>query len=845
MTRRDKTEAPPLDLFSALEPPRAVPAPQDIQTNPGSADILVRERLAEVAVVGPMRDTFTYVGTAVWPQLIPGARVLVPFSRRTVHGFFIGERDPGDVRRSGIELAKLKPILKVLDVDYSRNDFGGMLLTPTLLALARWMARHYACALGSTLSSMLPAGVRKGSAGARIRVVDTVHPPERLCSEAAALLAKKPRQAALLLSLAAAQGALTAVELLQQADAPDSALKALEKAGLLQITEQKSGASAPDPADRQGRDDLVMNDEQQAAFDQIEAALRLGARKSESPDQAQDRRAFLLQGVTGSGKTEIYLRTLKTALAMGKQAIVLVPEIALTPQTASRFEQRLGRERVAVMHSHITDGERAEAWRAVRAGRIDVVVGARSALFAPLPRLGVIVIDEEQEHAFKQESTPRYHARDVAMELARLSGAVLILGSATPSFESYLAAKSGILKHLFLTKRVAGRPMPPVEIVDLTRENRETERYTYLSGRLLHAMSQTLSRGEQSILFMNRRGFATVITCLRCGYTEKCRNCDITLTSHRQAPAAPKLSPNGPNRLIVPEPPPRGTLVKNNSSTAGVLKDTGGLHCHYCGFNKPIPTECSVCGAPGVKHWGLGTERVENEVRKAFPSARVARMDSDTMTKRTAYLEPLTAFNAGTIDILIGTQMIAKGLDFPNVTLVGVVLADTSLHMPDFRGRERTFQLLAQVAGRSGRGEKGGRVIVQTHLPDDPAIRAAAQHDYETFSLNELRERRMFGYPPYTRLARILIRGKELDAVRAAAQTAAQALIKHAPPNVTLLGPSEASLAKLEGLHRQHILLKAPNSEVLSELLSGPAGGIIARLKGADAVVDVDPLAML
>jgi len=363
-----------------------------------------------------------------------------------------------------------------------------------------------------------------------------------------------------------------------------------------------------------------------------------------------------------------------------------------------------------------------------------------------------------------------------------------------------------LLAHLRLNQRVAGRPLPPVEIIDMTRENKEVERYSYLSRALLRGLEQTLGRREQSILFMNRRGFATVITCLRCGQTEKCLQCDIALTSHRKA---------------------------------------NTLNCHYCNYTKPIPDSCSFCGALGVKHWGMGTERVEEEVRKAFSGARVARMDSDTMLKRTNYLETLGAFRAGNVDILIGTQMIAKGLDFPNVTLVGVVMADTALHMPDFRCRERTFQLLAQVAGRAGRGEKGGRVIIQTHLPGDPAIRCASKHDFDGFIIDELAERRAYNYPPFTRLARIIVRSKDQPAASAATQQIAGALRAHAPPGVSVLGPADAPLSRIEGFYRQHVMIKSPGSEGLSQLLSGPCAAVISKIKGAEAVIDVDAIGML
>jgi primosomal protein N' (replication factor Y) len=856
---RKKTSGPPqADLFSELEPPpqaAAVPAP--ISAPPRQAPTF--KHLAEVAVEGPVRGLFTYIADGVWGQLVPGARVQVPFGNRTLTGFFIGERNAEELACDGIDPGRLKSILRVLDTEdqpapaphvaaapanaHARHE---ALLTPTLLSLAKWMAGHYAAPLGSVLSAMLPAGVKRGSEGARVRMVEATASTDELLRHAKELTTKKPRQAALLLVLAATPGPLSAPSLLHEAEAPDSALRALEKSGLVRVSEEKPRSEGDDVA-MTGADvaNLALTDEQQAALSRIEEAIRQVAGPGETPGTPSVGQTFLsaaagqagmpvppllhgflLQGVTGSGKTEVYLRALKTALSLGRQGIVLVPEIALTPQTAQRFEQRLGRERVAVLHSHVTDGERAEAWHAIREGRIDVVVGARSALFAPLPRLGVIVIDEEHENAFKQESTPRYHARDVAMELARLSSAVLVLGSATPSFESLYAARSGQMAHLVLSHRVAGRPMPLVEIVDMNHENQEVKRYSYLSRRLLQALSETLARGEQAILFMNRRGFATVITCLHCGHTEKCEHCDITLTSHRQS----------------------GVGV----GAAEVLS------CHYCGMTKRVPAVCAGCGSAGVKHWGMGTERVENEVRKTFPSARVARMDSDTMTRRTAYLEALGSFRSGKTDILVGTQMIAKGLDFPNVTLVGVVLADTALHMPDFRSRERTFQLLAQVSGRAGRSEKGGRVIIQTHLPQDPAIRAAITHDFDAFSLRELQERRAYGYPPFTRLARILIQSKDAAATRQAAQAAGDVLRAHcgtgfqpvnhgqdAHATITILGPAEAPIAKLEGRYRQHILLKATSSEALAALLSGPAGDAIAKLKGADATVDVDPLAML
>jgi len=800
-----------------------------------------------------VRGLFTYIADEFWEQLAPGTRVQVPWGRGTFTGFFIGEKTLEELAREGkaIDPAKLRPILRVLDTAKhlavpttaaapagAESTAKIALVTPQLLALAKWMARHYVAPMGTVLAKMLPAGAKKASSAARKRMVEAAAPPAELVARAAELKDKKPQQANVLNALFLESGPQWATKLLKDAEAKDSALKALEKAGLIRVTRERPQAAVAE-ADMAGESaaGLKLTDEQQEALEKIEQALReqhgppAAPRPQGEGETGGDARAtgFLLQGVTGSGKTEVYIRALQTALALGQQGIVLVPEIALTPQTAGRFKQRFGRERVAVLHSDASGGERAEAWRAARNGEIDVVVGTESAIFAPLPRLGLVVVDEEHDTSFKALSGSRYHARDVAMELARLCHAVLILGSATPSLESLYAAHTGRLTRLVLSRRVAGRPMPPVEIVDMNRENQEVQRYSYLSRRLLHELGKTLFNKEQAILFMNRRGFATVITCVHCGYTEKCPRCDITLTSHRP-----------------------------QDSGAGNARKDEFLTCHHCGLVKPVPTVCGNCALPGLKHWGMGTERIVSAVKSAFCGVKVVQMDSDEMKGRNAHRAALEKFLAGGTGVLVGTQMIAKGLDFPNVTLVGVVLADTALHMPDFRSRERTFQLLAQVAGRAGRSEKGGRVIIQTHLPKDPAIRAAAEHDFEAFSLQELQERRAYSYPPFTRLARILIRGKDYRATQRAAQAAADALRAYCStgvppvergrdgcPAITILGPAEAPIARLAGRFRQHILLKAASSEALSELLAGPAGDAIAKLKGAEAVVDVDPLQML
>ncbi len=764
--------------------------------------------LVEVAVEGAVRAIFTYiVDQKLQSQMVPGARVMVPFGRRAVPGYVLGPCSMAQLVKSGFDPSRLKAVVKRIDVfgKAASTQAHEPLLTNELIGLARWMAKRYACSVGTVLGAMLPSGVKSGSTASRIRLVELKVSADQATLEAGKIARKAPKQAALLARLVATAQAVPAPELLARTKASGGALLALEKKGLISLVEK--------PTESIGEVFGKLDAEESASAHPPELELTQAQSQATSAIieaiQTDSYQGFLLQGVTGSGKTEVYLRALVAVLKLGRQAIVLVPEIALTPQTAERFERRLGRERVAVLHSHLTGGERAEAWRKIRAGDIDVVVGARSAMFAPFSRLGCIVIDEEHEGAFKQDSSPRYHARTIATERAQKNGAVLILGSATPSLESSHAARVGRLKHMLLPERVAGRAMPSVVTVDMRTENQETKKYNYLSRALRKAIRETLDDKSQAILFLNRRGFATVITCGRCGHTEKCTQCDITLTNH---------------------------------------KERDVLTCHYCGQNKPVPSLCTACGAPGIKFWGLGTERVESEVRRIFFDARVARMDGDTMTRRSAYLETLTAFREGKIDILIGTQMIAKGLDFPNVTLVGIVLADTSLHMPDFRSRERTFQLVEQVSGRAGRGEKGGRVVVQTYLPGDPALKYATAHDFSGFLQDELGVRKSFGYPPFTHLARILVRSKELDKARAAGVEAAKAiknLVTGTAAEIRVLGPSPAPIAMLEGWHRFHILLKADSPELLDALFEGPAWNVLKKLKGAETQVDVEPMAML
>ncbi|MHC5054985.1 MAG: replication restart helicase PriA [Planctomycetota bacterium] len=537
---------------------------------------------------------------------------------------------------------------------------------------------------------------------------------------------------------------------------------------------------------------------------------------------------LVLEGVTGSGKTEVYLRAIAEEVASGRQAIVLVPEIALTPQTIRRFGERF--DRLAVLHSHLTEGARADEWRRVKRGEVDVVIGARSALFAPTPALGLIVVDEEHETSYKQDSSPRYHARDAALERARIEGASVVLGSATPSLESYHAARDGRLLHAVLPERVGSRPLPPVEVVDMRAERALVKGHPILSGRFVRLLKEAVSRDEQAILFLNRRGYATFLRCARCGEDIRCGKCDVPLVFHKSA-----RSRKSKKKAKRPGDSPPGP---------GPERAMDALRCHYCGEARPYPEMCPECGGGKLLALGTGTERVVDEIRRAV-DCRIARMDADAMSKHEDYERVLADFREGRLDCLVGTQMIAKGIDLPRVTFVGVVNADVALHLADFRASERAFQLIAQVAGRTGRSDLGGRVVVQTELPESLPVRTGAKHDMQAFASEELEHRREFAYPPFTRLARVVVEGPREEAVEKKILAIAKALAppEGEPARHSLLGPAEAPLGKLKGRRRQHLIVKAADSAALEELLWGAERALRSSGK-TRVVVDVDPVNM-
>jgi primosomal protein N' (replication factor Y) len=539
---------------------------------------------------------------------------------------------------------------------------------------------------------------------------------------------------------------------------------------------------------------LVLNKHQQEACDRIVRAIETGASTH-----------FLLHGVTGSGKTEVYLQSIAEVVKRGREAIVLVPEISLTPQTIERFRGRFNE--IAVLHSHLSDSERHGYWQRIQKGEVHVVVGARSAIFAPCRNLGLVIIDEEHETTFKQETTPRYHARTVAFERSRLESVPVVLGSATPSLESWMAAHRGECELLSLPERVGELTMPRVRCIDLREEYRRQRGLASISPSLAKAMLECLERKGQVILLLNRRGFAPAIICPQCGQTAKCHHCDIALTFHKH----------------------RGQAV-----------------CHSCDATCPAPRQCSHCGHNELKLTGFGTQRLQDEVKARFPNARCERMDSDTMRTAGHYERVLTAFRNEEVDILLGTQMIAKGLDFPNVQLVGVISADTARNIPDFRASEKTFQLIVQVAGRAGRGRDPGLVLVQTFNPEDPAILNAIRTDYLRFVAGELPTRRDFNYPPYGKLTRIIVRSKSEQESREAARTIAHSLTTAAKTmkDVQILGPAPAPVTKLRDFYRYHLQIHTPDSPSRQSLLE-KAFGDLTISSMAEYVVDVDPVDLL
>jgi len=672
-------------------------------------------------------------------------------------------------------------------------------LTPEMLQLARWMARYYACGVDAIIEAMIPVAVRRGAAVKQARLLAVARPLREADLER--LTARAPQQARLYRFLAEQVRPQPRGLVLRRLGIGASSVTGLVRMGVLREESRRIERVAY--ADAHAGGELVaalphaLNAEQQAAVDQLAKDLGTGAFS-----------VSLLLGVTGSGKTEVYLRAIDGALRAGGGVVFLVPEVALTPQTVARLRSRLeaiaGGERCVVWHSHLSEGERLDGWLALATGEARVVVGARSAVFAPVRNLRLVVVDEEHEPAYKQDETPRYHGRDVAVMRAKLAGALCLLGSATPSLESFSNVEAGKYRLLQLTQRVDARQLPYIDVVDLRIEAAKRRDLPALSGKLVRALHARLERREQAILFINRRGYSSSLLCRQCGHVEGCPHCSIAMTFHR-------------------------------------TDDT--LRCHLCGHQRSAPASCPQCRAADFRWRGLGTQRVEEAVRRVAPRARVERMDTDTMVRKNRFREVLAEFRAGRIDILIGTQMIGKGLDFPNVTLVGLVDADISMHVPDFRANERTFQLLVQVAGRAGRGDRAGEVIVQTFTPQAEAIQFSRRADFAGFAAAELKLRREFRYPPYRHLIQHLFRGPNPDKLRFYAEQWARLVEKELGDRLELRGPSAAPIEKIKDEYRWQLwYFTSAVSRVVPEL---------ERLRAAfgwaddiTQVLDVDPVSL-
>ena len=863
-------------------------------------------RYANVAFPLSVDQVFTYgVPPQLDPVLQPGVRVLAPFRRTKQEGVVVERLDDTDLAHNLI-----KNVSECLDET--------PMFSPEMLSLTKWMADYYVCSWGIALYCAVPAAVRtqkteqvrllpefSGSLGevqrklvilleaegelsinqlarrtglsyqdvrsriTRLRekgVVETnvTHKPKATTQETTVAQLALPavdieaeirqlknenaspqrptnrlhvadvKRAEILQFLIDEGGPLATADLMKRVNASISLLRTLERHGFIHITRTQTVRNPLSSEPVAPTQPLRLNSAQSAAFAEIKKVL-MEARHHDDRDRgtsaashnvggvsnpdafnrAKHPPTFLLHGVTGSGKTEVYMQAMADVLENGKSVIVLVPEISLTPQTASRFVGRFG-ERVALLHSRLSDGERYDQWHRIQKGEADIVIGPRSAIFAPAQRLGMLIIDEEHSDSYKSDTAPRYHAREVAQKRSDLANCPVLLGSATPSLESFYRARNGSYQLLNLPNRVFNRKMPDVHIVDMRTEFKKGNR-TIFSELLRSSIEERLVRREQIILFLNRRGYATYVFCRTCGYVERCDNCSISLTYHRET-----------QRLV----------------------------CHHCGSKRPTQQTCPQCSSDAIRFFGAGTEAVEQEVRKAYPKARVKRFDADSTARKNAHQQILEEFEQQRIDILIGTQMVSKGLDFPNVTLVGVIAADTALNLPDFRASEQTFSLLTQVAGRSGRAELEGKVVIQTYMPEHYCIEAAQKHDYLDFYAQEVVARDALRYPPFAHVATLLLRGKDEQAVIDAAHTARDQLeIWQADqerasrvPNVEkttveILGPAPAPLSKIEGKFRWHLLLRCSDAEKIGRLFKRftdepPA---IIKSKAIEFVIDIDP----
>jgi primosomal protein N' (replication factor Y) len=770
--------------------------------------------IARVTLEIALRKEFDYlIPAGLAEQVDVGSRVQVPFGARKVLGCVTAIAEES-------AHARLKPIMKVIGAQ--------TLVTPKVLKLARWIGEYYCCQPEIALKSVLPEAVRKEQAGWRERLYVRALGVKGECPK----LPKRQRE---VWDIIEERREMPLQELLELAETTSATVRHLEDKGLVAIAAEISERDPYAHEEILPTTALDLNLQQVRALAKIKEAMDEPSPKSkvespksgefapESPEMqaqpgerevgvvsARAGKVFLLHGVTGSGKTEVYLQALAHALERGRGGIVLVPEISLTPQTVERFKARFSsgplQTLVAVLHSHLSAGERHDEWHKIRQGRAKVVIGARSAIFAPVDPLGLIIVDEEHEHTYKQEEAPRYHARDVAIVRGQMEGATVVLGSATPSMESFYNCGRGKYTLLEMPERVDNVKMPAVRVVDMRQSARKGQGIPIFSPQLKEAITQRLERKEQTILFLNRRGFSTSLQCMQCGYVAECPNCSVSLTFHRKAQK---------------------------------------LCCHVCGHTEPVPAVCpnDKCRNPAIRYSGLGTERVEDTLAKLFPEARIKRMDSDALKRKDDYRRILGDFRTGKTDILVGTQMIAKGLHFPNVTLVGIICADLALHLPDFRAGERTFQLLTQVSGRAGRGDIEGEVVVQSFTPFHPAIQFARRHDFNGFYEQEIQFREQLKYPPVSRVALLTLKGRNEDKVKLSAEHLRREVEKSLAEvkDLVIAGPAPAPLARAESNYRYQLMLRARQMTAVSRRLAVLTESL-ALPEGVTLAVDIDPV---
>lgn len=819
----------------------------------GTGDMADQFKFASVIVDVPSHTTdrpFDYeIPEELADQVEIGCRVRVPFGPRVLQGYVVGVHAYSQVDN-------LRPIQEVVDLVPPLNE--------ELVQLAEWMSTYYFSRRAATLEAMIPAVLkarydrvlkpgREAHAGnlhlvgeverqlmeavqraknglplkkaeaidgvthslirklieekrliveerVRDRVtrkrVTWVKPADSVSLEeqVTRIPANAPKQKAILQYFINKAAPVALPDLLASVNATRSSVMRLVELGVLQIETRESYR---DPMKREVKPDkpLTVTQEQGAALGAIVSQL-----------EAKQTGTFLLHGVTGSGKTEIYLQAIAAALEQGREAIVLVPEISLTPQMVERFKARFG-ERVAVLHSRLSIGERYDEWRKVLYGEVQVVIGARSAIFAPFRRIGLIIVDEEHESSYKQEENPRYHARDVAIKRAAHFGAVTVLGSATPSVETYYRAKTGEIHYLSLKQRVQGRPFPTVDIVDM-RDELDAGNRSMFSRTLGTALMSCIERGGQAVLFLNRRGYATFVLCRQCGENVQCPHCDISLTYHRA------------NRM---------------------------LRCHYCGYAASVPETCPNCGSEHIRYFGTGTQKVERELAKHFPGLRIIRMDVDTTGSKGAHEKLLTAFREKKADVLLGTQMIAKGLDFPDVTLVGVIAADTLLGLPDFRAAERTFQLLMQVGGRAGRHSQPGHVVIQTYNPEHYSIQMAANYEITPFYRRESLARMRSHYPPFCSLIALKFSHPDQAAVMKASHRMTEAFKQYLQGEAEVLGPVRSPIFRAKDRYRMQTMIKYKNDKGITEAINAARKAVVSGTQTGDLriTIDRDPYVML